>query len=46
MNTTPLRLAPFSAKLIASPRFAVNQRPRMVVIAATPMPAQPNAISR
>jgi hypothetical protein len=39
-------LAPFSARLIAMPRFAWNHRPRMVTMAATLVAAQPNAISR
>ncbi len=45
-TTTPLRLAPLSARLIASPRLVVNHNPRILVMAPTLMPAQPTAISR
>ena len=47
-NGTPMmppKLAPFSARLIAMPRFWSNQRPSVVVIMARLVPAQPNANS-
>ena len=39
----PPKLAPFSARLIAMPRFLSNQRPSVLVIMPRLIPAQPNA---
>ena len=41
--TMPPKLAPFSARLIAMPRFLSNQRPSVLVIMPRLVPAQPNA---
>lgn len=43
--TMPPKLAPFSARLIAMPRFLLNQRPSVLVIMPRLVPAQPNANS-
>ena len=43
--TMPPKLAPFSARLIAMPRFLSNQRPSVLVIMPRLVPAQPNASS-
>ena len=40
-----VKLAPFSARLIAMPRFLSNQRPSVLVMAPRLVPAQPNASS-
>ena len=39
----PPKLAPFSARLIAMPRFLSNQRPSVLVMMPRLVPAQPNA---
>ena len=39
----PPKLAPFSARLIAMPRFLSNQRPSVLVIMPRLVPAQPKA---
>ena len=41
----PPKLAPFSARLIAMPRFLSNQSPSVLVIMPRLVPAQPNASS-
>ena len=41
----PPKLAPFSARLIAMPRFLSNQRPSVLVMTPRLVPAQPNASS-
>jgi hypothetical protein len=41
--TMPPKLAPFSARLIAMPRFLSNHRPSVLVMIARLVPAQPNA---
>ena len=45
-NGTPMmppKLAPFSARLIAMPRFLSNQRPSVLVMIPRLVPAQPKA---
>ncbi len=42
----PAKLAPLSARLIASPRRSWNQAPISVLMVASPMAAQPNDITR
>ena len=44
--TTPLKLAPLRARLMASPRRSWNQRPRMLLMAPRLMVAQPNDMTR
>ena len=39
----PPKLAPFSARLIAMPRFLSNQRPSVLVMMPRLVPAQPKA---
>ena len=39
----PPKLAPFSARLIAMPRFLSNQRPSVLVMIPRLVPAQPKA---
>ena len=41
--TIPPKLAPFSARLIAMPRFLSNHSPSVLVIMLRLVPAQPNA---
>ena len=43
--TIPPKLAPFSTRLIAMPRFLSNQSPSVVVMTPRLVPAQPNASS-
>ena len=43
--TMPPKLAPFSARLIAMPRFLSNHRPSVLVMMPRLVPAQPNASS-
>jgi hypothetical protein len=43
--TIPPKLAPFSARLIAMPRFLSNQSPSVLVITPRLVPAQPSASS-
>ena len=43
--TIPPKLAPFSARLIAMPRFLSNQSPSVLVMTPRLVPAQPNASS-
>ena len=43
--TTPPKLAPFSARLMASPRLLSNHSPRIVLMAPRLMVAQANAIT-
>ena len=44
--TMPPKLAPFSARLMARPRFLSNQSPKMLLMAPRLMVAQANAITR
>ena len=41
--TIPPKLAPFSARLIAIPRFLSNQSPSVLVMTPRLVPAQPSA---
>ena len=42
----PPKLAPFSARLIAMPRFWSNQSPSVLVMMPRLVPAQPKASTR
>ena len=44
--TTPLKLAPLRARLMASPRRCWNHRPRMLLMAPRLMVAQPKDMTR
>ena len=44
VTTTPPKLAPVKARLMARPRRRTNQRLTMVAITTVPMPIQPSDI--